>query len=210
MQLINATQMILNLFRRIPSIKDSTVLGLTSGLIGTFAMDIIDLTAWRKGKHEMLYGHLAGSMIFTPIRMHRRENFFIGQVMHMLAGSGIGGIITWFMKKTGKDHHLLKGSFIGMLSWLTLYEFGQRQKWFTLKARKSVTFYYAFLMNIVFGATTAQAIVTLADPSVFEANPSSPNETLVNARRNNPEPHESKSMVEMTFPDSDSFLHHTI
>ena len=176
MQLIKVTQTILNLSRRIPRIKDSAVLGLISGLIGTFAMDIIDFGAWRKGKHEMLYGHLSGSIIFRPIRMHRRENYIIGQVMHMLAGSAIGGLMTWFMKKTGKDHHLFKGSIIGMLTWLTLYEFGQRQKWFTSKARKSVTFYYAFLMNVIYGATTAQAIVSLADPSVFEKTSSTPNE----------------------------------
>lgn len=156
-----------NLTKRVPRIKDSAVLGLLSGLIGTIPMDVIDLFFWIFGKHEMLYGHLAGSMIFRPIRMHRRENFLIGHIMHLLTGSALGLFMTGFLKKTGKDHHLIKGSFIGMMGWMTLYEFGQRVKWFTLKARKSSTFYTAFLMNVVYGMTTAQMIVSLAHPSVF-------------------------------------------
>ncbi|EGW37753.1 hypothetical protein [Desulfosporosinus sp. OT] len=158
----------INFSNKIPRIKDSAVLGLVCGLIGTIPMDIIDFAFWMFGKHEMLYGHLAGSMIFRPIRTHRRENFIIGHVMHLLTGSGLGYLITGFLKKTGKDHHLIKGSFIGMLGWMTLYEFGQRVKWFTLKARKSSTFYTAFFMNLIYGMTTAQAIVSLAHPSVFD------------------------------------------
>ncbi|AET67476.1 hypothetical protein Desor_1842 [Desulfosporosinus orientis DSM 765] len=157
----------INLAQKTPRIKDSVVLGLLSGLIGTIPMDIIDSVFWMFGKHEMLYGHLAGSMIFRPIRTNRKENFLIGHVMHLLTGSGLGYLITGFLKITGKDHHLIKGSFIGMLGWMTLYEFGQRVKWFTLKAHKSSTFYTAFLMNLVYGMTTAQAVVSLAHPSVF-------------------------------------------
>ncbi|MDQ7096057.1 hypothetical protein REC12_20895 [Desulfosporosinus sp. PR] len=168
--MLETIKFFISLAKKMPRIKDSVVLGLFCGLLGTLPMDIIDFLFWKSGKHEMLYGHLAGSMIFQPIRMRRRENFLIGHVMHLLTGSAFGFLITEFLKKTGKDHHLIKGSFIGMLGWMTLYEFGQRVKWFTLKAHRSATFYTAFLMNIIYGMTTAQAIVSLAHPSVFANN----------------------------------------
>ncbi|WP_052090830.1 hypothetical protein [Desulfosporosinus sp. HMP52] len=189
MKFIKSIQMILNLYQKIPRIKDTTILGLISGTLGVLAMDTFDIIAWLKGKHEMLYGHLSGSMIFHPIRTHRRENFIIGKFMHVITGGALGCLVTWYLQKTGKDHHLIKGSMIGLGSWLILYEFGQNRGWFALKARKSSSFYISILANIIYGATTAQAIVSLADSSVFDRNPNTANKTITNKSiYNTPEP----------------------
>lgn len=148
-------------------INDSIVLGSLAGLIGTIVMDVSNFLIWRSNKTEALYGHLSGSMIMQSFRTHRRENFILGQILHMATGMAFGIFMVFTFKKTGRDHHLFKGGLIGSLLWSVFIDFGKRMNFFSLKPRLSKSFYSGLFNNLIFGITTAQAIVSLADCSVF-------------------------------------------
>ncbi|MHB1653724.1 MAG: hypothetical protein ACYCVD_14805 [Desulfitobacteriaceae bacterium] len=147
--------------------KDSIMISLLGGLIGTTAMEISNAFLWRTKKTEILYGHLAGSMIMRGFRTNQTKNFVLGEILHAATGATLGIPIFQLLKRTGTDNHLIKGAFAGMLSWGILYDFGQRAKWFSIKPHLTKTHYSALWHNLLYGVTTAQAIVSLSDPSLF-------------------------------------------
>lgn len=148
-------------------IKDSVILGLSGGLAGTLAMDVSNFLLWITNQTEGLYGHLACSMIMKSIRTHQKKNFLLGQILHIATGSALGIPMVYLFKKTGRDHYIIKGILTGSLLWGIFLDFGKRANWFDLKIRRTKSFYSGLLNNMLYGITTAQAIVTLADPSVF-------------------------------------------
>lgn len=147
--------------------KDSIMISLLGGLIGTTAMDISNALLWRTKKTEILYGHLSGSMIMRGFRTNQTKNFALGQILHMATGATLGIPVFQLMKRTGNDNHLIKGAFAGMLSWGILYNFGQRSRMFSSKPHLTKSHYSALWHNLLYGVTTAQAIVSLSDPSLF-------------------------------------------
>lgn len=154
-------------FIRRAKVKDSMMVSLLGGLVGTIMMDISNTFLWRTRKNEMLYGHLAGSIIMRGTRTNRKENFILGQILHMITGSAIGIPVFQILKRTGTDNYLLKGGFTGLVSWGVLFNFGQRIDLFTSKAHRTKSHYSALWHNLLYGVSTAQAIVTLSDPSLF-------------------------------------------
>lgn len=148
-------------------LKDSIIISLLGGLIGTILMDISNVLLWKTKKTEMLYGHLSGSMFMRAFRTNQTKNFLLGQILHMGAGSALGIPIFQLLKRTGKDYYLIKGAFAGMASWGVLYDFGIRFGLFTAKPHLTKSHYSALWHNLLFGLTTAQAIVSLSDPSLF-------------------------------------------
>lgn len=157
---------LLNAYRG-ANLKDSIMISLLAGLIGTTAMEISNLFLWRTKKTEMLYGHLAGSMIMKGFRTNRTKNFALGEILHMVTGATLGIPVFQLLKRTGTDNHLIKGAFAGMLSWGILFDFGQRAKVFSSKPHLTKSHYAALWHNLLYGVTTAQAIVSLSDPSLF-------------------------------------------
>lgn len=81
------------LFKRGKSIKDYVALGAVGGLLGTIAMVISNMILYKTGKSEILYGHIAGSIFMRPIRTNQRKNFILGQIFHLVNGSGAGLIM---------------------------------------------------------------------------------------------------------------------
>lgn len=152
--------------------NDGISIGLLGGLIGTIFMDISNLIIFKAGKTETLYGYIAGGLLVAPYRTKQRKNLFLGEITHFCIGSIWGVLLTFILKKTGKDHHLIKGIFISMLSLGSLI--GGQKFGLLKKFRLTKTFYSAIWNHIVYGLVSAQAIVSLADPSFFEKNPISP------------------------------------
>ena len=153
-------------------IKDSMLVGIIGGLIGVICMDLSSLTLWRTKKIEGLYGHLAGSMIMKPSRLKRGKNFLIGQLFHMTVGSSIGVFMSQILKKTGRDYHILKGGFLSVATWGVLYNFGQRMGFYRMNPRLTRSGYAAIWHHLIYGLVTSQAIVALADPTIFAYNES--------------------------------------
>ena len=154
--------------QKIGKMKDSITIGFLGGLIGTIFMDISNLLIFKAGKTETLYGHIAGGLFVAPFRTKKGKNFILGEIAHLGIGSIWGILSTYILKKTGKDHHLIKGTFISILSLGSLIggqKFGILKKFGLTK-----TFYSAIWNHLVYGLVSAQAIVLLADLTIFASS----------------------------------------
>lgn len=149
------------------NIKDHMVLSLVSGLLGTLVMDLSNLLLWRTKKAEMLYGHLAGSMIMRGYRTNRTKNFVLGQIFHLITGSALGIPIYGVIKISGERYRLIKGAFMGLMSWGVLNNFGQRIGLFSTRAHLTKTHYACLWNNLLYGITTAELIIRLGDKSIL-------------------------------------------
>lgn len=78
--------------------KDSIVVGLLGGLLGTISMNISNLLIFKAGKTEKLYGHIAGELFVAPFRTNQRKNFILGQIAHIGIGSIWGIPLTYLLK----------------------------------------------------------------------------------------------------------------
>lgn len=170
MNILSKVIKVLPWLQKITGIKDSIVVGIVGGLVGTLIMDLSNLMLWRRKKTEMLYGHIAGSLLMSSLRTNQRKNFILGQISHMMVGSLLGIPMTYVFKKTGRDHHLLKGIGMSWLTWSVFYDLGQRLGIFRAKPHLTKTHYAALWDNLVYGIATAQAIVAVSDPSLFPAS----------------------------------------
>ncbi|MHB8126465.1 MAG: hypothetical protein ACYDEJ_12660 [Desulfitobacteriaceae bacterium] len=148
-------------------IKDTLLLGSMGGLLGTIAMTLSNLILFRLRKTEILYGHIAGSLLMRPFKTNKGSNFILGQLMHFFTGSGVGLLMVTIFKKFGTDHSLFKGSAMGIFSWHALYTIGQRLDIYSARPHLTKTGYSALWNNLLYGLVTSQAILWLAHPSVF-------------------------------------------
>lgn len=194
---------LLNLFdkmQRAVKIKDSIAVSILSGLIGTLAMDTSNLIFWKNKKTETLYGHIAGSIFVRPFRTNQRKNFWLGQIMHLITGSVLAYPLNLILKKTGKDNLLLKGAFFGAVTWEFIYGIGQRFRVFSTKPHMTKTHYAELFNNIIYGLSTAQALVTFADPSMFP-NAQTKTVTAFNTQ---------KSKIQPIYADADASVENTV
>jgi len=150
-------------------IKDSVILCLVSGLIGTSFMAASNLIRFKRNTTEMLYGHLAGSIILAPFRLNNRENFILGQLYHFISGVIIAFPLYYVFKTTGTDHHRVKGASYGLLTWSTLFGIGKKTGLF-VRPRLTKTLYSAIQNNIIYGLVTAEAMIRLGDSRLFRPN----------------------------------------
>lgn len=157
------------LLRRGKSIKDSVALGTVGGFLGTVAMVLSNFVIYKAGKTEILYGHVAGSIFMRPFKTKKPKNFILGQIFHLINGSGAGLLMVLVFKRFGTDLTLLKGSMLGMFTWEVLYNVGQRLGIYSAKPHLTKTGYSALWNNFLYGAVTAYSIRWLAHPSVFPA-----------------------------------------
>lgn len=167
------------------TIKDSMLVGILGGLIGVVCMDLSSLLLWRNKKTEGLYGHLAGSMIMKPSKLNKRRNFLVGQIFHMTVASGIGVGMVEILKRFGKDHPSLKGGFLSVVTWGLLYNFGQRMGFYRINPRLTKSSYSEIWNHLVYGLVTSNAIVALADPSIF---PKKASTQVSSQNKNAPQP----------------------
>ena len=148
-------------------IKDSMLVGIIGGLLGVACMDISNLILWRNKKTEGLYGHLAGSMIMKQYKLNKGMNFLIGQIFHMTVGSGLGVGMVQILKRFGKDYLIIKGGFFSVAIWGLLYNFGQKMGFYRAVPHSTKSSYAAIWHHFIYGFVTSQAIVALADPTIF-------------------------------------------
>jgi len=155
--------------KRFDFIKDSIALGVVGGFLGIVVMSLSNFIIYKAGKTEILYGHIAGSILMKPFRTKQRKNFILGMMFHILNGSSAGILMVQIFKKFGTDFALLKGTILGVFSFEAIYTLGQRLKIYRTNPHLTKTAYSAFWNNFLFGVITAYSIRWLAHPSVFLA-----------------------------------------
>lgn len=146
-------------------IQDTITVGLLGGVVGTVLMEISNLIIFKAGKTETLYGHIAGSLLVSPFKTKQKNYFILGEITHFVIGSLWGILLAYILKKSGRDHYLLKGVVVSSLSLGTIIA---GQKTGTIKKfGLSKTFYSAAWNHLIYGLASAQTIVSLTKPSIL-------------------------------------------
>lgn len=155
-----------DLAQKIGKKKDSITTGLLGGLIGAVFMSGFNLLMYRNNKTEVkTFGQLAGQLLISPWRTNQRKNYILGELLHLSIGSLTGIPMFYVLKKTGKDHYLTKGLAASILTWI-FFSTGQKFEMFK-RLRFAKSHFSSLWSHIIYGLTTAQAIVLLADKDVF-------------------------------------------
>lgn len=174
-------------------IKDSVALGVIGGFLGSAAMALSNFIIYKAGKTEILYGHIAGSIFMKPFKTNRRKNYILGQIFHLVSGSGAGLLMVQIFKIFGTDLALLKGAMVGTFTWQGLYNVGQRLKIYTANPHLTKTGYSSLWNNFVYGVVSAYSIRWLAHPSVF------------NSKKHNVKQHTDTDMIyKQTYQESEN------
>lgn len=149
------------------SMKDSMIVGLISGVLGSVAIELLNVLL---GKN-LFFGKVASSMVVNPLRSKKLKNILIGEIMHLTVGAGIGCIIAGLLKKTGKDWGIIKGIFVSLLAWIGLHHLGNKIDLFSIKLRSTKSQYFALIQHIFYGLTTSAVIKYIANPLIFRRSP---------------------------------------
>ncbi|WP_242975868.1 hypothetical protein [Desulfosporosinus sp. FKB] len=180
------------LFMRIKEFKklqDSISIGLLSGLIGTIFMDASNFLIFKAGKSETLYGYIAAALFVPSYKTKQKKNFVLGELAHFGIGSIWGVPLFYILRKTGKDHHIIKGILISILSFGSLI--GGIKTGILKEFGLTKTYYSALWNHLVYGLVSAQAMIWLADPIVFESSNSKLTEATTRGEYNSLELSES-------------------
>ncbi|HEY8910691.1 MAG TPA: DUF6789 family protein [Desulfosporosinus sp.] len=156
-----------NSIQKIGKMQDSITTGLLGGFIGAVFMSLSHVLMYKAKKTEVKsFGQIAGQLFVSPWRTKQRKNFILGELLHLVVGSLSGIPLFLVLKKTGKDHYLSKGLAASMLTWGALFNGGQKIGLFK-KLRFTKTHYTSAWSHIIYGLTASQAIVSIADPTIF-------------------------------------------
>ncbi|WP_407312386.1 hypothetical protein [Desulfosporosinus sp. SB140] len=111
---------------KIGKMKDSIRIGLLGGLIGAITIDLSNLLLYKAKKTEATFGQIAAQFFVTPTSVRKRKRLFLGELLHLAVGSVLGIPLQYILKRTGKDHYLSKGLVASLLTWIILYNGGQK------------------------------------------------------------------------------------
>jgi hypothetical protein len=153
--------------KSLPKIKDSISLGLLSGLVGTLALDLLNLITWKRNRAEALYGHLGASVLMKGSRARKRKNLLFGEAVHLITGALAGIPLVYAFKASGKDQPLVKGAAFGSLVWFFYYVLGIKTHTFTTEPKTNKNHKTSLWQNIIYGLVTAKTMTHLAHPDVF-------------------------------------------
>lgn len=158
---------ILGIEKRVGKMKDSMSTAMLAGLFGTIVMDIVNLLLFTTKRSENVLAHMGASMLVSKQRTRQGKNILLGQIWHMITGIALALPMMSIFKRTGTDHHRVKGAFIGALSWGFIYNLGMRFRIYSFQPHLTKTHYSYLFTDIIYGVVTAEAIKTLADPKIF-------------------------------------------
>jgi hypothetical protein len=123
----------IRLLKKSNAMKDSVIVGLMSGLVGSIAIETLNVVSGKK----LLFGKLASSMTVNPFRSYQRKNILLGEAMHLTMGAGIGAVIVQVLRRTGKEYMMAKSIFVSLMAWIGLNNLGNRFDVFSNKARST-------------------------------------------------------------------------
>ena len=146
-------------------------------------MSLFNRVLYKANKTEVKsFGQIAGQLFVTPWKTKQRKNSILGELLHLVVGSLTGIPLFFVLKKTGKDHYLSKGLAASMLTWSVLFNGGQKVGLFK-KLRFTMTHYSSAWSHIIYGLVSSQAIVSLADPTIFASSSEINQETSQPAKK---------------------------
>lgn len=148
-----------------PKIKDSILLGVVAGLLGAIPGRLLNKAEYKLGFTDSRYEEMAALPFVKKRDINKPSGKNVGKIANGLLTSVVGVSTTYVLKKTGRDHAILKGIGISALSWLGLYSLSAQAN--IRKSRKPLTALLSFGDHLIFGATTATLVSKLGDDRLF-------------------------------------------
>ena len=146
-------------------IKDSILLGVISGLLGAVPGRLLNKAEFALGFTDSRYEEMAAIPFVKKKEINKPIGKNIGKIANGLLTSVVGVSTTYVLKRTGRDHAILKGMGIAGLSWLGLYSLSTQTH--IRKSKKPLTALLSFGDHLIFGATTGTLAARLGDDSLF-------------------------------------------
>lgn len=157
----------LGLTAKLGRMKDPMSIALLGGLLGTIAMDILNLLLYTTKLSENTLAHIGGSMIVSKHRSGQAKNIILGQLWHMITGIGLGLPMMVAFQKTGINNYRIKGAFLGAAIWGVVYNLGQRLRLYSSRSFLTRTHYSYLLTDVLYGLVTAETIKQFTNPQLF-------------------------------------------
>lgn len=148
-------------------IKDPILLGFVSGLAGNLLKNIGNIVNVKLGITQSTYPRIAGGIF---MKQNQVESV-LGKTVGWIADSGIsGGMgigLVYILKRTGKDHALIKGAIYGEVGWTLLYSLANKIGVSKVYPFDPKTVLSGYSNNILYGIGTALAAKTFGDEDLF-------------------------------------------
>ncbi|HVJ47845.1 hypothetical protein [Desulfitobacterium sp.] len=117
-----------------------------------------------------LIGYLAKCMVlFEPhhTKKRKQKNLPTHRFADLVSGAVLGIPLVYYLKKTGKDRHIVKGASFGVLLWAFFYSARGKNDRYLCKHRKCRSELLDLLSNLLFGVVTACVAIKIADPETY-------------------------------------------
>ncbi|HWI54328.1 MAG TPA: hypothetical protein VNT57_01440 [Desulfobacteria bacterium] len=137
--------------------RDTIMRGVTGGLIAAIPAYIIDQIEHARGLTDMTYPQFSSTLVMSKKQSKGIHGKIMGNTIHAL-GIAMSGVTTsYILKKTGRDHALIKGLGVGLVQGLLLA--GTLPKLGLLEKPKMARTHTLSLINhIIFGLSCGYLI----------------------------------------------------
>lgn len=147
-------------------IKDRILLGVVAGLIGGIPDRIINALEYNKGLTDLKYGQMVSSFFLPRNKINSREGEIIASLVYNSLLSFAGIITTYVLTNTGRDNAAIKGTGIGILTWISWYGLSQKLG-LVIRSRKAIAPILSFIDHVIFGSLCGTLVSRLGDDSLF-------------------------------------------
>lgn len=149
-------------------IKDKIFLGVVSGVMATFGLNIVDWISVFLKKNQWHIWQIGGSVFFPIDKLYSIPALFIGAMTHTSFTALAGVITVYLLFFTGTKHYLLKGWGVYMMFWLALFGGAPRLGIPRLTSFDTKTIMAHFVGHSLAGFIISYLIIKLADERVWE------------------------------------------
>lgn len=150
--------------------------------MGAISTDLFNGLLYKTKKTEATFGQMASQFFVTPTTFRKGKSIVLDELLHLSVGSVLGLPLLYILKKTGRDHTISKGLVASLLTWIFLYNGGQKIKLIS-KPLYLKTHYASVWNHIIYGLTSVKAMIWLADPVIFASSKKVEKETPQHLRQ---------------------------
>ena len=147
-------------------IKDRITLGAISGLLSGTPDTVINALEYRAGITDLTYGQMGANLFLTENKINTRVAQAAGYLANFSAVGAGGVIFAYLLSLTGRDHAVVKGVGLGLVSWLTVYGLGSKIG-LSVKTKKPLAPVLSFFDHVLYGSLLGLITPKLGDETLF-------------------------------------------
>lgn len=144
--------------------KDALIIGALSGIVATVVQDLLGVIIiymiWPPFLNCI---RIAGGLILTPEQVMKGGfwPFIIGFKIDLIVGIVIGVTTVLILRRWGKDHFIIKGAMIGLITWALFYNVLSKLLSRVYPVGSILQAEIAFLTHLAFGISLTWSAVWL-------------------------------------------------